>query len=507
MPNPCGQHDSDESTTKQEIICHLSSVLMPPLPKFAISRSASPMIDPAVPAGGRGLLRPRHYLMAPAPAINAHPLEDGTPAFLLSLPNIVSLGTLNATHRVTRRKSMTSTGANTAAIAAALAGNGQPPPHLNRHSLTSKGSGSGRGSEPASGKDDSTRPQSSYASTLNRDDAMEDDDIMQDEDAAVDGMPRGRADSGTSKARTRRASEGAYLSKGEGKRGSGELRCEKCGKGYKHSSCLTKHLWEHRPEWSYTSKLLISKHQQVQLLEAASVLVGMNQDGSTPSDAVKTIESDHSSTSPAMSASSELQDDDISSAETTPPPVNDPADFHDRFGTARTKRNSGTSSAFSRSYQSAPSSSFLAGSVPSSSYGQQYQGQRRPSTSGLASVYHGAVDEDEAGLAAAVQSLCSFGTPRSGPVQLPSNVPPVPPLPPQYVGQNTNRRSGNFMTPTLQDIGLPPAASQRISNERGSKTEHYRTSHQLNEDDYDQHSILRHRHDDDEDGVFGRMDE
>ena len=30
--------------------------------------------------------------------------------------------------------------------------------------------------------------------------------------------------------------------------------------------------WEHTPEWQYTSKLLISKHQQVQLLEAASVL-------------------------------------------------------------------------------------------------------------------------------------------------------------------------------------------------------------------------------------------
>ncbi|KAG7152908.1 hypothetical protein HYQ46_003794 [Verticillium longisporum] len=29
-----------------------------------------------------------------------------------------------------------------------------------------------------------------------------------------------------------------------------ELRCEKCGKGYKHSSCLTKHLWEHTPECS-----------------------------------------------------------------------------------------------------------------------------------------------------------------------------------------------------------------------------------------------------------------
>jgi hypothetical protein len=45
------------------------------------------------------------------------------------------------------------------------------------------------------------------------------------------------------KARTRRASEGSQLRKGEGKRTSGgELRCETCGKGYKHSSCLTKHL-------------------------------------------------------------------------------------------------------------------------------------------------------------------------------------------------------------------------------------------------------------------------
>ncbi|KAI4148827.1 MAG: hypothetical protein LQ341_001480 [Variospora aurantia] len=383
---------------------------------------------------------------------------------------------------------MTSTSANTAAIAAALAGNGQPPPHLNRHSLTSKGSGSGRGSETTSGREAFTRPRSSHNSTLEGDDAMEDGDVMQYEDMAADGMPRGHADSGTSKARARRASEGAHLAKGEGRRGSGELR------------------WEHRPEWSYTSKLLISKHQQVQLLEAASVLVGMNQDGSTLSDAVKTIESDHSSASPDMSASSELQDDDISSAETTPPPVNDPADFQDRFGTARTKRNSGTSSIFSRSYQSAPSSSFLAGSVSSSSYGQKYHGQRRPSTSGLSAVYHGAVDEEEAGLAAAVQSLCSFGTPRSGPVHLSSDVPPVPPLPPQYAGQNMNRLSENFMTPTLHDIGLPATASQRISNERGSKAEDHRRRHQHSEDDDDQNAMNHHRHDDDEDGVFGRMD-
>ena len=53
------------------------------------------------------------------------------------------------------------------------------------------------------------------------------------------------ANDGRSRARVRRASEGAHLSKGEGKRSSGELRCEKCGKGYKHSSCLTKHLLVH----------------------------------------------------------------------------------------------------------------------------------------------------------------------------------------------------------------------------------------------------------------------
>jgi hypothetical protein len=47
-----------------------------------------------------------------------------------------------------------------------------------------------------------------------------------------------------SKARTRRASEGQQLVKGESKKGNpNDLRCEKCGKGYKHSSCLTKHLF------------------------------------------------------------------------------------------------------------------------------------------------------------------------------------------------------------------------------------------------------------------------
>lgn len=58
------------------------------------------------------------------------------------------------------------------------------------------------------------------------------------------------------------------------------LKCQYCGKSYKHVSSLAKHLWEHTPEWTMTKKLLISKHQQVQLLQAASILVGMNEPGS-----------------------------------------------------------------------------------------------------------------------------------------------------------------------------------------------------------------------------------
>lgn len=67
------------------------------------------------------------------------------------------------------------------------------------------------------------------------------------------------------------------ISEGETGRLKEELKCQACGKGYKHISSLAKHLWEHTPEWSVTSKLLISKHQQVQLLEAASILVSLNE--------------------------------------------------------------------------------------------------------------------------------------------------------------------------------------------------------------------------------------
>lgn len=65
---------------------------------------------------------------------------------------------------------------------------------------------------------------------------------INDDSAVADGFMTTESHSGMPKARGRRASEGSFLTKGDGKRSSGELRCEKCGKGYKHSSCLTKHL-------------------------------------------------------------------------------------------------------------------------------------------------------------------------------------------------------------------------------------------------------------------------
>jgi len=61
-----------------------------------------------------------------------------------------------------------------------------------------------------------------------------------DENATVDDAPLGKPIS--TKHRSRRASEGSHLIKGDGKRVIGELRCDRCGKGYKHSSCLTKHM-------------------------------------------------------------------------------------------------------------------------------------------------------------------------------------------------------------------------------------------------------------------------
>ena len=154
----------------------------------------------------------------------------------------MSLGAINPSHRVTRRKSMTSTVANNAAaIAAAINGNDEKSLGTslsNRRSLTLKYNGGIRASESAMAENTAgLMSESGYVQNQNGGRRPE-----RDESAIDDGLLAEGNNGTNSKGRARRASEGAYLSKSEGKRASGELRCEKCGKGYKHSSCLTKHL-------------------------------------------------------------------------------------------------------------------------------------------------------------------------------------------------------------------------------------------------------------------------
>ncbi|CAD6978954.1 unnamed protein product [Tilletia controversa] len=70
--------------------------------------------------------------------------------------------------------------------------------------------------------------------------------------------------------------EGSLLDGSLGRHGKGEIhKCETCSKVYRHPSCLVKHRWEHTIHWRESSKLSASKHQTVQLLEAAAILVGM----------------------------------------------------------------------------------------------------------------------------------------------------------------------------------------------------------------------------------------
>lgn len=340
---------------------------------------------------------------------------------------------LNTNHRVTRRKSVTNPGPNLAALTAALP--------IARRSTASKSARAG--SLPS--------PPGSLPPHNNNESAIDDEpiELSGDDDPAKPQNPR-----------VRRASDGQPLSK-DGKKSSRiEVRCAKCGKGYKHSSCLTKHLWEHTPEWSYTSKLLISKHQQVQLLEAASVLVAMNGKESpvlTPPD---------SSSEPDSAASpySELElADRQSSADTTPPPW---------FGAA-TYGDSSPLHHLRPSFASRP-----------------------PSSSGASGI--GQEDRD---LAAAVELLsCSFGSKDGTMVTLARDAPPVPRVPDHYLHQATSLTSAGFISsfPSRQPESFTRGELRRDSVD-------VKMEDSGDDDDFDMRS--RARSDDDDDGVFGRMEE
>ncbi|EXJ71366.1 uncharacterized protein A1O5_05173 [Cladophialophora psammophila CBS 110553] len=362
----------------------------------------------------------------------------------------VSLSATNPSHRVNRRKSVNAGASTTAqaAIAAALRDQGDLPGipvQSHRRSASSR--------KMTESHSMSARPSMhSYFNGPPGTAGSHDNEVLEDNSHDED-VP---ASSRNLKNRNRRASEGSHLIKGEGKKSGIELRCDTCGKGYKHSSCLTKHLWEHDPAWAITSKLLISKHQQVQLLEAASVLCNMTAEnlpaGQSEIEASAIDPSEDSSASPGLS-SSEMQDE-LSSVETTPPPMSEAA-----YPVPDSKRFSSGSTGFSRSYRSIPSSSYAEsfhspGLPPYRLSGADF----RPSTSGT----------DDGTLAAATAGLSfSSGTPRTKPSYLGADVPPVPPLPQQY--QSFNSKSSDSTLTAIYNPLLqmqPPTLTQKLSDER-----------------------------------------
>lgn len=148
---------------------------------------------------------------------------------------------LNPNHRVTRRKSVNSPNANMAALTAALRDGDKtasvPIANINvpgRRNTMSKGSVGRGGLVGSLPSPPSSLPNKGMA-----------DMKREMSGSAIDDANDMSADDGTAKsqkARVRRASDGQPLTK-EGKKSNRvELKCEKCGKGYKHSSCLTKHL-------------------------------------------------------------------------------------------------------------------------------------------------------------------------------------------------------------------------------------------------------------------------
>ncbi|KAJ5773486.1 hypothetical protein N7457_008382 [Penicillium paradoxum] len=402
----------------------------------------------------------------------------------------ISLGALNPNHRVTRRKSVTTAAVNAAAAVAASMEGGEStslPMGAHRRSLAGR-----KGLE--SGSVGNVSGFSSYLSrSING--ASQESPVARKESPASD------QSDGKLKNRNRRASEGAQL-KTDGKRASAAIR------------------WEHDPAWAVTSKLLISKHQQVQLLEAASVLVTMNHDD--PPDESAELESELSSGSP--DALSEMRDG-ISSAETTPPPMDseEDDDFEMSGVPAQwTKRPSvSNASGFSRSYQSIPSSSYNDSASlhsPTFSHFRHSSIDTRPSTADTR--LH---EDDEADLAAAI-GLCNFGTPRTGPVSMTPDVPPVPPLPARYLDSSSHPSNQGLHSPLSRRTdeaarrdsevniflsrSLNPSLSYKVSDEREVRTggdDAQKSRQRRNADvDFGNRSAPP---DDDDDGVFGRMEE
>lgn len=251
--------------------------------------------------------------------------------------------------------------------------------------------------------------------------------------------------------------------------------------------------WEHTPEWSYTSKLLISKHQQVQLLEAASVLVAMNDQPPSPPDSAR-------ETSPSVSGVSSEQVDGRSSVNTTPPPhmegyhsSTEPVKY--QFSPTSEFGGDNFRSGISRSLYAAPSESSYATSVPfGAGFGHQYL-EPSPPPSGLS------VSGDANTLASRVAMLsCSYNSNSGSQAgQMHDGVPAVPPIPAHFLGQASLGQS-----PFLSSFpNQAPESFTRGDRRRGSED----VKMEYGDNDDDARSRARSDEYDVNDGFFGRMEE
>ncbi|RKF82886.1 hypothetical protein GcM3_019020 [Golovinomyces cichoracearum] len=410
-----------------------------------------------------------------------------------------STGSLIPSHRVTRRKSVSTNTAVMAVVAKEVADTTQGIPITVRKSATLRSNSSRSSTLGSLPSLPMSLPTQKIRLTFNgktdRGEESAIDDNQMDDISIVD------EESGSKPLQARRASEGQHLMKEGKKSSSSDLKCVKCGKEYKHSSCLSKHLfvWEHTPEWSYTSKLLISKHQQVQLLEAASVLLTMTQDVNTTVPSAQDYQSDHDSTS----VSSE-QHDHLSSADTTPPYADIFNTYSNQLftrGRGYKRYNDGQS--LSHSHQSTSSTEFFGKEKNSNTRIYEDYGDSiingRPNSSGNSN------NEDES-LASAVQLLsCSFGstgTPKPLAESFFQNTPPVPDIPACYLDHC------DFPDPTFTPCHHP---QQKESYTRSridcNKDVQMDSGENVLDDDEQEQRSLHGRSDEDDDGIFGSMEE
>ena len=148
---------------------------------------------------------------------------------------------MGSSYRVNRRKSsFSASGVNMAALAAAV--NDASLDHLTQRVQN----------RPVSSNDGGRLLAESHVSTARGPlhtpplESWSNVDLKTRSSEMLEGPPLSSLlslDRSANRIKARRASEGSRLTRGERRRSAnGELRCETCGKGYKHGSCLTKHL-------------------------------------------------------------------------------------------------------------------------------------------------------------------------------------------------------------------------------------------------------------------------